>query len=235
VLTLPSEAYMAEQLDVVDPQKIHAVREAMKLQLAQALRDDWAWAFEATRSAAATRPIRSRPASARSPTWRCRCCAWTRSDGDAVWPGRAYQRFKDAGNMTDRLGALSALVLAMPSWPTPALSASTRCSRTRRWSSTSGSPAGRAPEKDGRVFARAKQLLKHPDFSLKNPNRARSLISSLCMNNPAAFHRTDAAGYVFWADRILELDASTRSSPPHGARDGPLERPGRALPHAPRA
>ena len=22
--------------------------------------------------------------------------------GDAVWPGRAYQRFKDAGNMTDR-------------------------------------------------------------------------------------------------------------------------------------
>ena len=25
--------------------------------------------------------------------------------------------------------------------------------------------------------------------------------------NPAAFHRADAAGYVFWADRVLELDA----------------------------
>lgn len=24
--------------------------------------------------------------------------------------------------------------------------------------------------------------------------------------NPAAFHRTDAAGYVFWADRVLDLD-----------------------------
>jgi aminopeptidase N len=65
-----------------------------------------------------------------------------------------------------------------------------------------------APEIDGRVFARAQLLLKHPDFSIRNPNRARSLIASLCMMNPAAFHRTDAAGYVFWADRVLELDAA---------------------------
>ena len=49
--------------------------------------------------------------------------------------------------------------------------------------------------------------MKHPDFSLKNPNRARSLIAALCMSNPAAFHRADAAGYVFWADRIIELDS----------------------------
>jgi aminopeptidase N len=49
--------------------------------------------------------------------------------------------------------------------------------------------------------------MQHPDFSLKNPNRARSLIISFCMRNPAAFHRTDAAGYVFWADRVIELDA----------------------------
>src|SRR5262249_54559287 len=59
----------------------------------------------------------------------------------------------------------------------------------------------------GRVFARAKALMSHADYSMKNPNRARSLVLSLCMYNPAAFHRTDAAGYVFWADRVLELDA----------------------------
>ena len=33
-----------------------------------------------------------------------------------------------------------------------------------------------------------------------------SLIAALCMSNPAAFHRSDAAGYVFWADRVLDLD-----------------------------
>lgn len=48
--------------------------------------------------------------------------------------------------------------------------------------------------------------MKHPDFSLKNPNRARSLIFSYCNANPGAFHRQDAAGYAFWADRVIELD-----------------------------
>jgi aminopeptidase N len=52
-----------------------------------------------------------------------------------------------------------------------------------------------------------KQLMKHPDFSIRNPNRARSLLMTLCISNPAAFHRSDAAGYVFWADRVLEIDA----------------------------
>ena len=49
--------------------------------------------------------------------------------------------------------------------------------------------------------------MQHPDFTLKNPNRARSLLFALCMHNPAAFHRADAAGYVFWAERVVELDA----------------------------
>jgi aminopeptidase N len=48
--------------------------------------------------------------------------------------------------------------------------------------------------------------MKHRDFSVRNPNRARSVISTYC-GNPAAFHRPDAAGYVFWVDRVIELDA----------------------------
>jgi aminopeptidase N len=46
-----------------------------------------------------------------------------------------------------------------------------------------------------------------PDFTLANPNRARALLFSLTTFNPAAFHRTDAAGYVFWAEKVVELDA----------------------------
>jgi hypothetical protein len=36
---------------------------------------------------------------------------------------------------------------------------------------------------------------------------ARSLVTTLCMLNPAAFHRPDASGYVFWAEQLLALDA----------------------------
>ena len=64
------------------------------------------------------------------------------------------------------------------------------------------------PERsDGRVFTRVKQLMQHADFTLKNPNRARSLIQAFCSANPAGFHRSDAAGYVYWADQVLQIDA----------------------------
>ena len=58
MLTLPAETYIAEQLDVVDPQRIHAVRESMREQLAAALVDDWDWAYEEHRRTAPTARIR---------------------------------------------------------------------------------------------------------------------------------------------------------------------------------
>ena len=50
-------------------------------------------------------------------------------------------------------------------------------------------------------------LAKHPDFTLKNPNRARSLIGHFGMANAAHFHRPDGAGYRFLTDHLLELDS----------------------------
>ncbi|ARN21931.1 aminopeptidase N [Piscinibacter gummiphilus] len=207
-LTLPSETYLAEQLQVVDPQKIHAARESMKLQLAQALRDDWAWAFEQHQVAGGYSPdaVSAGKRSLANLSLSMLCLA-SAADGDTVWPGRAFQRFKDAGNMTDRLGALSALTGSHAELAAPALERFHALFKgdalvIDKWFALQAT----TPEKNGLVFERAKQLLKHPDFSLKNPNRARSLISALCMNNPAAFHRADGAGHAFWADRIVELD-----------------------------
>jgi aminopeptidase N len=90
-------------------------------------------------------PRRVSPAAAPWPAWRCPCCAWPRTTGDTVWPGKAYQRFKDAGNMTDRFNALAALVgsghaLAARRW-----SASTRCSSTSAGHRQVVCPAGRRP------------------------------------------------------------------------------------------
>ena len=64
-----------------------------------------------------------------------------------------------------------------------------------------------APEHGDEVFDRVRKLLRHPAFNIANPNRARSLIGAFCLGNPAGFHRGDGAGYSFWADRVLELDA----------------------------
>jgi aminopeptidase N len=130
--------------------------------------------------------------------------------GDAVWPGRAYQRCKDATNMTDRLGALSALVQAHAELAEPALARfhaqfQGEALVIDKWFTLQAT----APESNGRVFARVKALAQHPDFSIKNPNRARSLLMALAQN-PAAFHRADAAGYVFWAEKVIEIDPINR-------------------------
>ena len=46
VLTFPSETYISEQLDTVDPQRVHAVRESWRRGMAAALHADWVWAYE---------------------------------------------------------------------------------------------------------------------------------------------------------------------------------------------
>ncbi|OYU26832.1 MAG: aminopeptidase N [Burkholderiales bacterium PBB2] len=208
-LTLPGEGYIAEQLEVVDPQAIHAAVEAARGQLAQALREDWIEAFEANQiqGGYTPDPVSSGKRALANLALSMLVLDAARS-GDTVWPGRAYQRFKDAGNMTERLGALSALVNAHAELAEPALARFHELFKDDalvidKWFALQG----RTPELDGKSFARVKQLTQHPDFTLKNPNRARSLISSLCMFNPAAFHRADAAGYVFWAEQVLALDA----------------------------
>ncbi|WP_039050550.1 aminopeptidase N [Comamonas thiooxydans] len=207
VLTLPSESYIAEQLAEVDPQRVHAVREAMILQLASALQPEWEAAWEANRDTGAYRPDHvsagRRALAGRALSMLCLQAART---GDTVWPGKAYQRCKDAGNMTDRMAALSALVYSASPLAEQALQRFHALFKQDalvldKWFALQGA----ASDRGGDVLPAVKALMKHADFQIKNPNRARSLIFSYC-NNAGAFHRADAAGYVFWADRVIEID-----------------------------
>ncbi len=56
------------------------------------------------------------------------------------------------------------------------------------------------------VFIQLEKLLQHPQFSLKNPNRARSLIGAFAMNNPKYFHCKTGRGYQFLAEQIAKLN-----------------------------
>ncbi len=213
VLQLPTEGYVAEQLDAVDPQRIHAVREALRDQLADALHEDWLWAWQAHQVNTGYEPSPTQSGRrALAGLALAHLCRHAARHGDPVWPGRAYQQVKDASNMTDRLAALSALVESHAELAAPALERFHAMFRDEalvidKWFMLQA----RAPEPvgagAGTTFNRVKALMQHPDFTLKNPNRARSLLFALCMHNPAAFHRADAAGYVFWAERVVELDA----------------------------
>ena len=209
VLTLPSETYIAEQLDVVDPQRIHAVREAMRDQLARELLHDWQWAWDAHCENGAFRPDTvSSGRRALAGLALSMLCLASRHTGDVIWPGKAWQRFKDAGNMTDRFNALSALVGSGHALAADALQHFYGLFKDEalvldKWFALQ---AG-APDRGGNILPAVRQLMTHPDFNLRNPNRARSVIFSYCSANPGGFHRADAAGYIFWSERVIELDA----------------------------
>ncbi len=202
LLTLPGEGYVAEQLTLIDPPRIHAVRQQLRLVLARELRDDWerVWRELAPQGGYSPDFASSARRGLRNLALACLCL-----DGDAQWQGRAYQLVKDADNMTDRLAGLSALVAARAELAQPALQ--------RFAAQFAGEPlvldkwfALQAAAPGVEVQA-VRDLLRHPDFTLRNPNRARSVISTFCQANPGAFHRADGAGYAFWAEQVRALDA----------------------------
>ncbi|WP_305844230.1 aminopeptidase N [Photobacterium leiognathi] len=53
-----------------------------------------------------------------------------------------------------------------------------------------------------------RNTMNHPAFSLKNPNRTRSLVASFCANNPARFHAKDGSGYAFLTEILTALNTS---------------------------
>ncbi len=208
-LSLPEAAYIAEQLETVDPQAIHAAVESAWNQLAAELRADWEWAYEAHQVSGG---YRANALDAGKRALANLALAMLVRDatakGEPVWPGKAYQQVKSASNMTERFGALAALVNADAQLAEPALAHfyalfAGDALVIDKWFMLQA----RAPERGGKVFERVKKLLQHPAFTLKNPNRARSLLGQLFLFNPGAFHRADAGGYVLWAEQVAAVDA----------------------------
>ncbi|MFI4919486.1 MAG: aminopeptidase N [Legionellales bacterium] len=56
------------------------------------------------------------------------------------------------------------------------------------------------------TLAHVKQLLKHPDFSITNPNKVRALIGAFCLSNQRHFHALDGSGYAFLNEALTTLD-----------------------------
>jgi aminopeptidase N len=94
-------------------------------------------------------------------------CLHAVRSGDAVWPGRAYQRFKDAGNMTDRLGALAALVDAHSPLADAALAALPRPGRgdalvLDKWFALQAAPPSRWAHGRRAVFGTRRRCCSTP-------------------------------------------------------------------------
>ncbi|KGP64322.1 aminopeptidase N [Legionella norrlandica] len=56
------------------------------------------------------------------------------------------------------------------------------------------------------TLGHVKELIKHPAFCIKNPNKVRAVLGTFCMANPRNFHALDGSGYSFLSEMLIKLD-----------------------------
>ncbi|MRT31127.1 aminopeptidase N [Herbaspirillum sp. CAH-3] len=203
VLTLPSETMIAEQMEVIDPHAIHVARQFLRRSLARELRDDLLAVYRAHQTPGAYSPD---AASAGHRALKNVALSYLAELDDEEAMALAQQQDQDANNMTDRLAALSAVLNSAAPGKSEALQRfyaefEQEALVIDKWFTL------QATARNADVNT-VRTLTEHPAFTLKNPNRARSLIFSFCNGNPSAFHALDGNGYAFWAEQVIALNAS---------------------------
>ncbi len=121
------------------------------------------------------------------------------------WRPLAFNQYKQAANMTDRLAALALLCHATGAERDECLAHFLVAADGNRlvvdkWFSVQAS--ARIPD----AATQVRLLLEHAEFDASNPNRLRSLIGSFAMNNPAGFHDASGIGYQLVASQVIAVD-----------------------------
>jgi aminopeptidase N len=197
---LPSESFIGDNMKLVDPEAIHRAREALRAALGQKLESLWRDAY---RAHAANRYAYN-PAAKGARRLRTIALGYIMASGAPDAAAIARRQFDEADNMTDRQGALG--VLANVDVPEREAALAAFYERYRdnalvldKWFTTQAlSTRDDTPEA-------VEALAKHPDFTLANPNRLRSLVGAFSVNQ-RAFHDGSGRGYRFLADMILAAD-----------------------------
>ena len=205
IISLPTESDIARDIGKnIHPDAILTARKAVRAAVGQALASKLAATYDLLDTRESYTPM-AESAGRRSlrNVALDLLTAGVRDKGISL----AEKQFTTADNMTDRFSALAVLSLYAGETREKALASfEQRFSEDPlvldKWFALQAS----IPEQE--TLDRVKRLMKHPGFSMRNPNRVRSLIGSFAMSNPSQFNRSDGAGYFFLRDSVLELDST---------------------------
>ena len=202
-LTIPSEAYLAEHVAPIDPAVIHTVRRFLRKSLAQALRAEFLTLYQ-TAATPMHAPTDAEAVGRRR--FKNVCLGYLMELADEEERALCMTQFRTADNMTDAIAALGLL-------------ANTECDERQtaladfyerwrhyplvldKWFSIQAT--ARVPG----TLDTVRNLLKHPDFRITNPNKVYSTIGAFCHSNPNHFHDPSGSGYSFLTEQVLAIDA----------------------------
>ena len=198
---LPSDSFIGDQLERVDPEAVFRAREALRRNLGKTLAPLWRQAYAQASTGA---PFVYSPAAKADRRMRTVALGYIATSGADDAADLAFAQFETADNMTDRQGALTTLANGTSDKRIAALDIfynrySTDALVLDKWFQT------QALSSRDDTPAIVEELARHPDFTLANPNRARSLVGAFSVNQ-RAFHAAGGAGYRFLADNLIALD-----------------------------
>lgn len=212
---LPGEAFIGDQMLVVDPDAINAAREALRLDLGTTLNGEWRALYAKHRANGFTYS----PTAKGARRLRNVALGYIAGSKASDLGSLAFTQFEASDNMTDRQAALGTLVNSDASERSVAIAAFYERYRDNplvidKWFTT------QALSTRGDALEAAKALLRHGDFTLQNPNRVRSLVGAFSVNQ-RGFHDLSGDGYAFLADTIIALDpinpqTAAKLTPPLG-------------------
>ncbi len=203
ILTLPSESYLGDQMEVVDVDAIHRSRESLKSQLAQELKHDFIKIYQVN-SGDETYDVSQLSIAKRS--LRNLALSYLMQLDDAETTELCIKQYNAGNNMTDVIAALG-LIADSDTLEREGLLQDfyTRWQHDQlvldKWF------AVQASSKRSDTLVKVKQLMQHPEFNIRNPNRVRSLIGVFCSANQANFHAIDGSGYALLSETVLQLDS----------------------------
>ena len=201
VLALPAEKLILEKTRPMDPVAVPKARHYLLALLGSSLAPLWHEAYlNAPQSETEYKPdALSAGRRAMKNLSLNYLMAGKHPDAEAL----ALRQYYEAGNMTDRMGGLAVLVHYSQS----DASAEALAHFYAQWQHD---PlvvdkwfALQAAAPTTNVSA-IRMLMTHPAFTLRNPNRARSVIFQFCMNNLQGVHTPE--GIDFWAEQVMAID-----------------------------
>ena len=206
MLSLPGEAYLTEISEVADVDAIHAARDFARKQLADKLFDGLWARYQANRAVSKVTPYVAEAEHFARRSLQNIALSYLMLSGKPQVLEACLEQFDTCDNMTERMTALAVLVNS-PFVEEKAKALATFAENFKdnplvmdQWFSVqAGStlPGG---------LQRVQQLMEHPAFNIKNPNKVRALVGAFAGQNLINFHAADGSGYRFLADLVIQLN-----------------------------
>ncbi len=203
-LTLPTENYLAQQMKIIDPDVLHRARKFVQTRLRSQLINEFERVYFENQEMGEY-SLSSEAMGKRS--LKNTCLRYLMADqDDERFLEMCISQYRKSTNMTDVIGAIAALANFQSVERDETLA-----HFYDRWQKD---PLVidkwfilQATSTLENTLEKVKALLSHKDFTLKNPNKVRSLIGSFCNMNHVRFHDSSGEGYRFLAEQIIRLDS----------------------------